>query len=578
MTTQKLKVLVNTVIKQLTIDSTQLADSQKYPLAKGAVIAIDSYVCAPDDHWQLQLTTPINGVKSWFAYRPHVSVIGHQTTEKILEDIKNNTHFNVYHQPTDQDGDGMPPNGNKNRSEQYCPVYVLSPRRQTDSLVRQLIKLLPTNNDTAFIIAERLIQFPEEYLKTISNFKKAVLVQSFVGLGDPSEKEKDPDPTDYPDEAKQNYPDEAKQRHDKELYCIEQSIRLLQSMSLEITTVLCAMGDSQKESSKNVRETMQKRLYDLLDQYNLSALKQPVTWGADELIAMGMAQTLPQTKVSIKISNPEAAMWYDGLRPARELVTEKLQSVGLLESENGWDFEVLILTRRERSKCEKTDDYYDYQTNDLQQKILDREFLEAYQNYSSEQRQKLVVIDSRLFNGVWDKDSVLPYSDLLAFGSWGTFGNCVGSTLAVAKILFHAKNKAAQKQLYLEAVAHDVFANGYAEAQRNGFKDNLKDDAGINFHHDGYWEDNEKIAIANVKKVFKVLNQHVNQRMQEHFEGNPDIKNRIFRLTPQFWRTFESEVHIWPRLPDEVHEIGIYRTDLARNAIAFNPSSNGQSA
>jgi len=565
-TTQKLKVLINTVIKQLTIDSTQLADSQKYPLAKDAEISIDSYIYAPDNHWQLQLTTPINGVKNWFAYRPHVSVIGHQTTEKILEDIKNNTHFNVYHQPTDQDGDGhgMLPNGNKNRSEQYCPVYVLSPRRQTDSLVRQLIKLLPTNNDTAFIIAERLIQFPEEYLKTISNFKKAVLVQSFVGLGDPSEKEKDPDPT--------HYPDEAKQRHDKELYCIEQSIRLLQSMSLEITTVLCAMGDSQKESSKNVRETMQKRLYDLLDQYNLSSLKQPVTWGADELIAMGMAQTLPQTKVCIKISNPEAAMWYDGLRPARELVTEKLQAVGLVEAENDWDFEVLILTRRKDGSID------DYQANDSYQEDLDQAYLKICQNYSSEQRQKLVVIDSRLFNGAWDKDSVLPYSDLLAFGSWGTFGNCVGSTLAVAKILFHAKNKAAQKQLYLEAVAHDVFANGYAEAQRSGFKDKLKDDTGINFHHDGYWEDNEKIAIANVKKVFKVLNQHVNQRMQEHFEGNPDIKNRIFRLTPQFWRTFESEVHIWPQLPDEVHEIGIYRTNLAQTAIAFNPSSNGQSA
>ena len=564
MTTQKLKVLVNTVIKQLTIDSTQLADSQKYPLAKDAEIAIDSYIYAPDDHWQLQLTTPINGIKNWFAYRPHVSVTGHQATEKILEDIKNNSHFNVYHQPTDQDGDGhgMLPNGNKNRSEQYCPVYVLSPRRQTDSLVRQLIKFLPTNNNTAFIIAERLIQFPEEYLKVISNFKKAVLVQSFVGLGDPSEEDPDPIP----------YPDEAKQRHDKELYCIEQSIRLLQSMSLEITTVLCAMGDSQKESSKNVRETMQKRLYDLLDQYNLSALKQPVTWGADELIAMGMAQTLPQTKVRIKISNPEATMWYDGLRPARELVTEKLQAVGLVEAENDWDFEVLVLTRRKDGSID------DYQANDSYQEDLDQAYIKTYQNYSSEQRQKLVVIDGRLFNGAWDKDSVLPYSDLLAFGSWGTFGNCVGSTLSVAKILFHTKNKAAQKQLYLEAVAHDVFANGYAEAQRSGFKDKLKDDAGINFNHDGYWEDNEKIAISNVKKVFKVLNQHVNQRMQEHFAGNPDIKNRIFRLTPQFWRTFESEVHIWPRLPDEVHEIGIYRTDLARNAIAFNPSSNGQSA
>ncbi|MFM8298107.1 MAG: hypothetical protein ACKN9A_06770, partial [Microcystis aeruginosa] len=50
---------------------------------------------------------------------------------------------------------------------------------------------------------------------------------------------------------------------------------------------------SQKHSSKDVRETMQTRLYNLLDKYNLSALKQPITWGADELVAMGIAQTLP---------------------------------------------------------------------------------------------------------------------------------------------------------------------------------------------------------------------------------------------------------------------------------------------
>jgi hypothetical protein len=33
---------------------------------------------------------------------------------------------------------------------------------------------------------------------------------------------------------------------------------------------------------------MQTRLDNLLDKYNLSALKQPVTWGADELVAMGL--------------------------------------------------------------------------------------------------------------------------------------------------------------------------------------------------------------------------------------------------------------------------------------------------
>ncbi|MFM6405136.1 MAG: hypothetical protein ACKPGT_10940, partial [Microcystis sp.] len=158
--------------------------------------------------------------------------------------------------------------------------------------------------------------------------------------------------------------------------------------------------------------------------YNLSALKQPITWGADELVAMGIAQTLPKTKVRVRISNEETEMWYDGRRPPRELVTEKLQAVGLEESETGWDFEVAILTRRQNGSID------DYQKDDWEQAQLDEQFLDQYKKYSSEQRAKLVIIDGRLFTGAWNVTSVLPYDDLLAFGSWGTFGNCVGSTLA----------------------------------------------------------------------------------------------------------------------------------------------------
>ncbi len=378
MTTQKLKALVNTVIKQSTLDSSQITDlTQKFSLTAGDKIEINDYKSADNNHWELELTTPVNEIAKWFAYIPHVEIKSNDPVAKILQDIKQ-SQFKVYHRPTEQDGDGVgiPPNGQDNRSERICPVYVLSPRRQTDSLVRQMITLLPVK-DTAFIIAERLLQYPEDYLPTISQFEKAVIVQSFVGVGPPQ-----PDPTPYPDWAKK--------RHDKEF---------------------------------------------------------------------------------------------------------------------------------------------------------------------------------------WNVTSVLPYDDLLAFGSWGTFGNCVGSTLAVAKILFYAKNPAAQRQLYLEAIAHDVFANGYKEVQRpeepKSFCNQLKNQTGITFnHYDGY--DNP----ATVKKVFEVLNRHVNVRMQEHFAGLSSVNNRVFRITPQFWRTFESEVHIWPRLPEEIHKVGIYRTDL--EAIAFNPSLGDQ--
>ncbi|MCZ8108067.1 MAG: hypothetical protein O9972_60690, partial [Burkholderiales bacterium] len=157
MTTQKLKAMVNTVIKQSTLDSSHITDpTQKFSLTAADELEINDYKSAANNHWELELTTPVNQMAKWFAYIPHVEIKSNDPVAKILQDIKL-SQFKVYHRPTEQDGEGLgiPPNGQDNRSERICPVYVLSPRRQTDSLVRQLIALLRVK-DTAFIIAERL--------------------------------------------------------------------------------------------------------------------------------------------------------------------------------------------------------------------------------------------------------------------------------------------------------------------------------------------------------------------------------------------------------------------------------------
>ncbi|MEY3828253.1 MAG: hypothetical protein RLZZ148_3081 [Cyanobacteriota bacterium] len=63
MSTQKVKVLVTTVIKQSTLDSSQITDpTQKYSLAAGSEIEINSYKSAVNSHWELELTSPVNGV------------------------------------------------------------------------------------------------------------------------------------------------------------------------------------------------------------------------------------------------------------------------------------------------------------------------------------------------------------------------------------------------------------------------------------------------------------------------------------------------------------------------------------
>ena len=77
MTTKKLTALVNTTIKQLTIDSMNIPDPhQKFSLDAGDELEINSYESADDDHWKLLLTSPVNGLTHWFAYKPHVTISG----------------------------------------------------------------------------------------------------------------------------------------------------------------------------------------------------------------------------------------------------------------------------------------------------------------------------------------------------------------------------------------------------------------------------------------------------------------------------------------------------------------------
>ncbi|NEP12401.1 MAG: DUF4127 family protein [Symploca sp. SIO2C1] len=482
-------------------------------------------------------------------------------TMKVLQTLSRRK--DVFHQPTYQDntGTGMfSSKGNKDRlSEPVYPPFVLGPRRQVDSLVRQVQALLP-NQEIAFIITDRLVQYPHEYLPYISGAKSVVLIGSFVGIGATEEDFK-----------------KAPARHKRELWQLEQSIRLTQAMKRPIQSVVFAMGDSSRPEAEDVRTQMQGKLDTLLEKYNLSQLKQPITWGADETVLMAFAQTLDfgelPRKILVRISNPESKHRYDAEKTAKEIIPEKLDAVGLTKVNQGWDFdssfattntewdfEVAIVTRRPGGSNNQ------YQANDAEQAEFDENFLSRYRDYSPEQRSKLVIIDGRLFNGAWDSRSALQSCDLLAFGSWGTFGNAVGATLAIAKILFFAQNPFAQKQLYLEAVAHDVFANGYAEAQKGELKQQVNKTVGIKFdHYYGYKTDKD------TAKVFAILNKLVNQRLKEHFADTNCLEGKNFSFTPQLWRTFESEVHLMPPLEPKIAQVGVFRKDL--NPKVFQPKA-----
>jgi len=84
MANKTLKALTNTVIKSLPQDSSTLDDSQKFELSKDATLEIKQYRSAPNNHWEIQLVTPQNGIVTWFAFISHVEIFINSNFKKTL--------------------------------------------------------------------------------------------------------------------------------------------------------------------------------------------------------------------------------------------------------------------------------------------------------------------------------------------------------------------------------------------------------------------------------------------------------------------------------------------------------------
>jgi hypothetical protein len=251
------------------------------------------------------------------------------------------------------------------------------------------------------------------------------------------------------------------------------------------------------------------------------------------------------------MANPQAQHHYDAQRSTEEIVQTTLEELGLTQVEDDtFDFQVYIFNRRDGGSVNSW-------SADPLQKQFDRSFAAQIATIPKNQHARTVIIDGRIFNGAWDALSMPPSDQFLAYGSWGTFSNVCGQTLALAKLLYFAKQPESQRQLLLEAVAHDIFANGYEEAQRGQLKA-LIEQAGIEFnHHQGYQSE------AVTKQVFAIVNDYVNQRMAAMM---PALGSTKFTVVPQLWRTFESQVFA---SDGSVAVAGVYNTTL--DVKVFNP-------
>lgn len=87
MANKTLKALTNTVMKSLPQDSSSLNDSQKFPLSEDASLEIVQYRSAPNNHWEIQLVTPQNGLVTWFVFISHVEIFSDPNFKKTLVDI-----------------------------------------------------------------------------------------------------------------------------------------------------------------------------------------------------------------------------------------------------------------------------------------------------------------------------------------------------------------------------------------------------------------------------------------------------------------------------------------------------------
>lgn len=433
------------------------------------------------------------------------------------------------------------------RSEPVYLPFVLGPRRQVDQMVRQLYLLLPTNirKETAFLISDRFVQNPAAYVPYLRSRARVVIITSFVGIGPATNRNSDA----------YKY---ATWRHGEELWGLEKTIEAAKALGKPVSSIVLGMGDSTTDFGPAVRSEVQGRVNQLLDKHGVTAVATPVSWGADELVAVAFARELPERGVKVWFSNPNARHTWDGKRTTIEIVNEKIRQTRLRVEDKRPDMWSVVLSRRPGQSDRYVED-------DAYQLSLDESLLRDFRPMPSSEANNTSIIDGRAFNGAWNAQATLQRCDLLAYGGWGTFGNNVGKTLAQAKILRASGNAAARKQLLLEAIAHDVFSIGYAESQF-AHLGALTAAKGVPFNH--YWGYN---TAAQTATVMEELNGLVNRRMQEHFRGTGCMDGRTVRSTAQLWRTFETEVHLWPQLPGEVFGAGVYNKALPKET--FDPTN-----
>gem|GEM_PF-1846276 len=440
------------------------------------------------------------------------------------------------------------------RSENALPPFVLSGRRQTDQMVRTAYLLLPiaVRQNTAFVFVDRLAQDPDSYVPYLAKKQYVVLMGTFMGLGGIKAR----------DDAKHNA---LKIRHAREMFKLRSALALVKSMNLVVADVLWGIGDTHTDDAaltplyNELRMDLQARYNRIMDAAGLAAIKRTLSYGGDELAFVAFAQRAgAPIKAYVEYTDAAAKPRYDGGATAAQLVAAKFSEAGVLVTPTPSDaaFEFYVLSRAPDA------------VENLNTLSVEAAMMTRIRALPAARLAKAYIVDMRYPNGALNSDSALKSCNYLGFSGWGTGANAIGTAVGTAKLLTLNGSRPAAKRLLLEAVAHDVFANGYFEAQRGELKrriNAMSATTGVSYnHHPGYTEAN----VNAVYDIFQTVNSFVNERIKAHFSGSGCLapgEAAPFQINAQLWRHFEAETHL-VGVNDGFNAPGIYRKPVIPGA------------
>jgi hypothetical protein len=413
-------------------------------------------------------------------------------TRAVYEEIKRSPY---YHKPTYQDcvvGLSFAP--------QY--PFILSPRRQTDGLTKQLYSLLPAEarETWAYVIPDRIVQNPEKYLSYLAQTtrRKGYIIGTVSGTSSERQcatNEEELLLLTYKLLRSIGYP--------------TKDIRILYSKGDSPTNTATSAIESKKATANKFNEALTKI------ETGISASPPPevrITWGADELAMLAFANVLVPMTVSVTASDPGAPQHYEAGESITKIVQEKALDADLTIVDESMNPNIRLVVNSGG-------------TNN------------SWDPFPSE--QNVAYVDRRArANGSQDANwAPTKRCNALAYAGWGTSANAVGSALATAKIVLMSGNQSLQKRLYLEAIAHDIFFIGYSE--RDKYERMLSE---INVQYS--YNSNHRIPLEKVAQTFQTMSNMVQQNLRSHFEDTQCFTNYPVKFSPQIHRFFEADTAV----------------------------------